>query len=103
VAWSETTRLFQKISRLLDPRIGRGRFNTYHANHWWLRWPLDHVFLSDHFRLRRLEVQPPIGSDHFPILVDLSFEPERQTEQHAPEKDGSDEEEARQAISDAHE
>ncbi len=74
VAWSRTTRRFQKVSGLLDPRVGRGRFNTYHAYHWWLRWPLDHVFVSSHFRLRRLELLPPIGSDHFPILVDLTFE-----------------------------
>lgn len=101
VAWSETTRLFQKISRLLDPRIGRGFFNTYHAAHWWLRWPLDHVFLSDHFRLLRLELQPSIGSDHFPILVELSFEPHRHDQQGAPEKKPGDEREAREKISES--
>lgn len=101
VAWSETTRLFQKISGLLDPRIGRGRFNSYHANHWWLRWPLDHVFLSDHFRLRRLELQPGIGSDHFPILAELTFEPDGRNQQNGLEKDQDDEQEARQEIAEA--
>jgi endonuclease/exonuclease/phosphatase (EEP) superfamily protein YafD len=101
VAWSKTTRLFQKISRLLDPRIGRGRFNTYHAAYWWLRWPLDHVFHSDHFRLLRLEVQPSIGSDHFPIFAELSYEPAGEEDQSPPPSDREAQQEADAKIEEA--
>ena len=73
VAWSYTTELFMKVSGLLDPRRGRGFFNTFHARHWFLRWPLDHIFCSKHFQLIDLRRLPSMGSDHFPILVELTL------------------------------
>ncbi|MCB1131068.1 MAG: endonuclease/exonuclease/phosphatase family protein, partial [Verrucomicrobiae bacterium] len=101
VAWSRTTKLFQRVSGLLDPRIGRGFFSTFHAKHRWMRWPLDHVFFSRHFRLREMKRLGPIGSDHFPILADFSFEPENGDDQDPPDMDAGDEHAAERKIENA--
>lgn len=94
VAWSHTTRLFQKLSGLLDPRRGRGMVNTFHARYFFARWPLDHLFHSEHFRLARIMRGPAYGSDHFPVYVELELDPQAQHSQQAPQADGADQQEA---------
>lgn len=103
VAWSHTTRLFQRISGMLDPRIGRGMYNTFHAGNPILRWPLDHVFHTKHFKLARLERLPNIGSDHFPIFVELALDGTAPLLHKEPEPDAEDETEAAEKISRARE
>lgn len=98
VAWSQTNYLFQNISGLLDPRIGRGFFNTFHARFPFMRFPLDHFFHSNHFRLIALKRLPYFGSDHFPVFIHLSFEPEAQSEQPKLQATGEEEDRAAEKI-----
>ena len=98
VAWSPTTRHFQAQSGLLDPRKGRGLYNTFHADIPLLRFPLDHIFFSSHFRLAELKVLPYVGSDHFPILANLSLEDSAPVYQPTPTPTPGTEEETERTI-----
>lgn len=89
VAWSRSTRLFLKISGLMDPRRGRGMFSTFHAQYPLLRWPLDHVFHSQEFVLSELRRLPSIGSDHYPFCVELVYHPAQGLSQEKLRKDPS--------------
>ncbi|QDP20362.1 endonuclease/exonuclease/phosphatase family protein [Sphingomonas xanthus] len=71
VAWSRTSRLFHEVAGTNDPRVGRGFYPTFNAKYPLLRWPLDHLFVSPHFKLVDMAVLPDIGSDHFPVLFSL--------------------------------
>lgn len=98
VAWSDTSRLFQRISGLLDPRVGRGLYNTFHADYRLLRWPLDHIFHSNDFLVADLRVLPHIGSDHFPVYGKFQYHPPAERHQPEPEADAADEDRAEQKI-----
>ena len=98
VAWSNTTTLFQEVSGLLDPRKGRGFYNTFSADSWIMRWPLDHLFVSKEFRVIELLRGNDIESDHFPLYAFLSLEPEGAENQDQEEPSEQEMEEADEQI-----
>jgi hypothetical protein len=56
------------------------------------------VFHSDDFRLVSMGRLGNVGSDHFPVYVHLSHEPEATAEQDAPEESAEDMREAQETI-----
>jgi endonuclease/exonuclease/phosphatase (EEP) superfamily protein YafD len=98
VAWSDTSELFVRLSGLLDPRAGRGFYNTFNAKNPVLRWALDHIFHSIHFELVRMRRLPSIGSDHFPILIELQYDPRAAREQEPSHRKEGDEETADEKL-----
>ena len=100
VAWSKTTLRFQRISGLLDPRIGRHFINTFHVKYPFFRWALDHIFHSACFTLVDIQRMPSIGSDHFPVMTTLQYEPKEtfKQEQNAPTTNAADIKETKNKI-----
>lgn len=98
VAWSTTTTLFQQIAGTLDPRVGRGLFSTFHADHALLRYPLDHVFHTPDLALVSLDRLGHVGSDHFPMRIELALCP--RADQDAPDMTGEAREHAAEVVAD---
>lgn len=73
VVWSYVDKLTGTKDILYDVRVGRGFYNSYNAHNFLMRWPLDHVFVTKEFQLKKMERLSKIGSDHFPIFVALVF------------------------------
>lgn len=97
VAWSHSSRLFQRLSGLLDPRRGRGLYATFHANYRLVRWPLDHIFHSKDLALVEINRLRKVGSDHFPVIITFNYEKNAVIGQGLERKTG-DVEEAKKVI-----
>ena len=98
VAWSTTTRRFQRLSGMLDPRVGRGFYNTFSATMPWMRWPLDHLFHDPEFRLVEMERLRKIGSDHFPMWFVLALTKTEAAETYPEECDAEEKQETEEMI-----
>ena len=73
-------------------------YNSFHAHYPFARWPLDHLFHSDHFRVLHIERLPSMGSDHFPVLMALQYHPHNAAIQEGLEVDASDHAEAQELL-----
>jgi endonuclease/exonuclease/phosphatase (EEP) superfamily protein YafD len=73
VVWSKVDELTHTDNLLFDVRTGRGFYNSYNADNILMRWPLDHIYVTKEFSLKTIEKLEYMGSDHFPIYVELSI------------------------------
>ncbi|PRP66835.1 endonuclease/exonuclease/phosphatase family protein [Nonlabens agnitus] len=99
VAWSDSTELTKTISKLLDLRIGRGFYSSYHAQYPLMRWPLDHILIDSEFRLEKAGTGVDFESDHFPAYAYLTYEPALAKEQAADEPTEEDWKQAKDQMS----
>lgn len=97
VVWSRTTRLFKKMTGMIDPRVGRGFFATYNANYFFLRFPLDHLFHTRDLYVGRMERSKNFGSDHYAMYYEIHHKNKMNTPKN-PEMNGEDKEEVEELI-----
>jgi endonuclease/exonuclease/phosphatase (EEP) superfamily protein YafD len=76
VPWSGTTHQLVAGAAVHDVRVGRGLYPTFDARIPLMRWPLDQFFVTPQFQVVSLTRPPGVGSDHFPMLVELALSPE---------------------------
>lgn len=67
VCWSRTSRLFSKLSKMKDARIGRGILGTFPVFPKFLRFPIDLIFHSHGIDIMDLDTLSDVGSDHLPV------------------------------------
>lgn len=71
VSWSRTIYQLTRTGELHDASLGRGLYNTFDANSPLARWPLDHFFVNPPWQVAELRRLPYVGSDHFPLYIEL--------------------------------
>jgi endonuclease/exonuclease/phosphatase (EEP) superfamily protein YafD len=69
VAWSDTSRTFKHVGQYVDPRIGRGFYASFDANRFYLRFPIDQLYVTEDIAMVAIERLAYIGSDHFPMAA----------------------------------
>jgi endonuclease/exonuclease/phosphatase (EEP) superfamily protein YafD len=72
--WGHAFHDLVRTSGLRDTAEGWGWQPTWPAHNLLLRLPLDHALISSDWVVLRRTVGPSLGSDHFPLILDLGFE-----------------------------
>lgn len=76
--WSPFLKRLMNRSKLLDSRQGFGYLSTWNANDYFFRIPIDHFLVSRQIHVHQRQViLESCGSDHFPILCEVSISSDR--------------------------
>lgn len=65
--WSSAFHEFAKHSALQDSAMGRGVQGSWNAKAWFMRIPIDHIFVPAETKILERTIGPNVGSDHFPV------------------------------------
>jgi len=74
--WSSHFTQLLKASGLKNSMKGFGHQPSWPVSHFFLRIPLDHMLHSPEITIHNRGVLQGVGSDHFPVIVDFSLQPD---------------------------
>ena len=72
--WSKAFRKMTNSGKLVDSSRGFGYQGTWPVNHTLLRVPIDHCLVSSDIVIVDRKIGPPVGSDHFPLIIDFRID-----------------------------
>ena len=73
VPWSPPFRRLLEMTGLRDSAAGFGVSATFGSRSLLFGWPLDHVLVGREVEVVDRHVGDDVGSDHFPLVVDLAY------------------------------
>jgi endonuclease/exonuclease/phosphatase (EEP) superfamily protein YafD len=71
--WSDQFYRLLDTGKVLDSTQGIGLMPTWPADFWPLLIPIDHCLISSDIRVVDRRIGPFVGSDHYPLVVDLTL------------------------------
>jgi len=74
VCWSAMSKLFSKVSKLKDARLGRGIYGTFPVFPRIFRTPIDLIFNSKGIGIKTIKTLEDIGSDHLPLFTKFTID-----------------------------
>ncbi len=69
--WSQPLRQLFSQTRLRHAALGYGIYPTWHYKTMLIAAPLDHILVSQEWRVASYVLGSAVGSDHFPVLAEL--------------------------------
>jgi endonuclease/exonuclease/phosphatase (EEP) superfamily protein YafD len=75
-AWSDRAQHFKRVGRYVDPRIGRGLYASFNANHPMIRCPIDQIYVTEDVAMVSIDLMERFGSDHLPLRACIRLEPD---------------------------
>ena len=71
--WSPVFWRFLRRSSLVDSGRGFGVQSTWPVGKPWMAVPIDHCLASPEVVILDRQVGPPVGSDHYPVIIDFTI------------------------------